>query len=66
MAWCDAALDLYEGVYYCVHCGRGEHIVNIMRLNTRCDECGGSGFMSTVDFDIRKILQEYEYGKRQI
>lgn len=52
-----AERDLYEGVYYCVHCGRGEHIVNIMRLNTRCDECGGSGFISMVDFDINAILK---------
>ncbi|MDD5614961.1 MAG: hypothetical protein PHH85_02030 [Candidatus Methanoperedens sp.] len=49
--------NLYEGVYYCVHCGRGEHLVNIMKTNARCDECGGSGFISTVDFDINNILK---------
>lgn len=55
--------SLYEGVFYCVHCWRGEHITNVMRNNTQCDECGGSGFISTVDFDIYEILKEYEYGK---
>lgn len=60
-----AESNLYEGVYYCVRCGVGSHITCIVARNASCDNCGGTGFISSVDFDINKILKEYGDGIRE-
>lgn len=57
--------NLYEGVYYCVHCGVGTHITRVVARSGGCDNCGGTGFISAVDFDIHKILMEYGDEQRE-
>ncbi len=47
----------YEGIYYCVRCGAPMHISGIMYR--KICECGSSGFISCVDFNIKEALNKY-------
>jgi len=47
--------NLYDGVFYCKFCGKPLHVFWIINKKERC-ECGSKGFMSSINFDIRKTL----------
>jgi len=49
----------YEGVFYCVKCCAGRHFLRITAGDDRC-ECGSRGWKSDKDYDLKKIIAEWE------
>lgn len=56
----DPDANLYDGIYYCVNCGVGTHLLNIVSCLFKCVNCGSQEFISAVDFDLNKVLDRYE------
>ena len=44
--------NLYDGIYYCVKCGKGTHFTRIKR----CD-CKEFGFISHTDFKTNELIE---------
>lgn len=48
--------DLYEGVFYCVSCNCGAHLIKLVKSNYTCAECGGRSHITHVDYNLKGIM----------
>lgn len=55
----DPDANLYDGVFYCVKCGVGAHLMNILSCCDECYNCGSRGFISAADFNLKEIIEKY-------
>lgn len=50
--------NLYNGIFYCVNCGKPKHIFYIMS-NELC-KCGSFRYITNIDCDIEQMIKEWD------
>lgn len=45
--------NLYNGIFYCVDCGKPRHIIRIQK-HQKC-ECGSRSYISHLNVDLKEI-----------